>query len=430
MLSIMGRSTGQFCDQVSRRDVLRIGAMGLGGLTLADVLRSDALAGVSTKRRSIINIILPGGPSHMDTFDLKPTAPVEFRGSFRPIDTNVPGMQICEHMPKLAQHGDKLVIVRSVSDYSNEHTNRQADSGWPEASLRMMGGRPGLGAVVTKVHGPAAGCPLASVALSQSTSPGYLGPTFKDYQPDGEARANLRLRLDEQRLYTRKELLSSLDTFRRDADRSGTMAAADAFTQKAMDVVLSGAIADALDADKEPAKTSEAYQLNNNMGRSNRNFLVARRLVEAGVRVVSFTFGGWDTHGQNFDTLKRQLPQMDIGLSALIGDLKERGLLDDTLILISGEFGRTPRVNMNAGRDHWPAAGFAVLAGGGLRTGQVIGSTNHLGERPQDRPVRLQQVFSTIYRQMGIDVDSTQLIDSAGRPQYLVDHREVIQEMV
>lgn len=423
MLSIEGRSANRFCDQVSRRDVLRIGAMGLGGLTLADVLRSDALAGPSGKRRSIINICLPGGPTHMDTFDLKPMAPVEFRGNFRPIDTNVPGMQICELMPKLAQHGDKLVIVRSISDFSNEHTTKQADSGWPEASLRMMGGRPGLGAVVTKVHGPAAGCPLASVALSQFTSPGYLGPTFKDYQPDGEARANLRLRLEEARLYQRKELLSSLDNFRRDTDRSGTMAAADAFTQKAMDVVLSGAIADALDADKEPTKTRESYG-------SNRNFLVARRLVEAGVRVVSFTFGGWDTHSQNFDTMKRQLPQLDVGLSALLGDLKERGLLDDTLILISGEFGRTPRVNMNAGRDHWPAAGFAVLAGGGLRTGQVIGSTNHLGERPQDRPVRLQQVFATVYRQLGIDVDATQLIDSAGRPQYLVEHRETIHEMV
>ena len=429
MLTIYGERQG-FCDGISRRNFLRIGGLAVGGLTLPDLLRAESAAGLQATGKSIINIYLPGGPTHMDTFDLKPQAPIEFRGSFRPIDTNVPGMQICEHMPKLAQLGDKLVLVRSVSDFKNEHSPRQSDSGWSETSLRMMGGRPGLGPVVTKLHGPSAGCPLASVALSQFTSPGYLGASFKDYQPDGEARANLRLRLDESRLYQRKELLAGLDRFRRDADQSGTMAAADVFTQKAMDVVLSGTIADALDVEKENEKTRETYGLGRSGRQDTRNFLVARRLVEAGVRVVSFTFGGWDTHGQNFDTLKRQLPTMDLGLSALIRDLDERGLLDSTMILISGEFGRTPRVNNGAGRDHWPAAGFAVLAGGGLKTGQVIGSTNHLGERPQDRPVSFQQVFAAIYRQLGIDVDSAQLTDSAGRPQYLVENREPIAELV
>lgn len=429
MLTVFGRQSGAFCDRVARRSFLKIGALATCGLTLADLLRADALAGPNGKRRSIINIYLPGGPSHMDTFDLKPEAPAEFRGDFRPIDTNVPGMQISEHLPQMATLADKLVIVRSVMDFANEHSSRQSDSGWSEQSLRAMGGRPGLGAVVAKVHGPAEGCPLASIALSQFTSPGYLGATFKDYQPDGAARANLRLQLPQERIYQRQGLLSELDRFRRDADRSGTMAAADAFTQKAVDVVTSGLIADALDTDKESAEVKAQYRLNDNRGGANRNFLTARKLVEAGVRVVSFSWGGWDTHGENFKSLKNQLPALDAGVSALMRDLDSRGLLDDTLILISGEFGRTPRINNGAGRDHWPAAGFVVLGGGGLRTGQVIGSTNRLGERPQDRPVHLQQVFATIYRQLGIDVAKSQFIDSAGRPQYIVDHRETIGEL-
>jgi uncharacterized protein (DUF1501 family) len=166
------------------------------------------------------------------------------------------------------------------------------------------------------------------------------------------------------------------------------------------------------------------------MGSANRNFVLARRLVESGVRVVSLSWGGWDTHADNFGTMRRQLPQLDTALSALITDLDQRGLLQDTMIMLSGEFGRTPRVNMGAGRDHWPAAGFAVLAGGGLRTGQVIGSTNRLGERPQDRPVSLQQVFATVYKNMGIPVETAQLFDPAGRPQYLLENREVIGELI
>lgn len=442
MLTIHGTTTDSFCDGLNRRNFLRVGALATGGLTLANLLQWEAQAATNSKSgsvsngrtKSIINIYLPGGPTHMDTFDLKPEAPVEFRGQFTPIATNVPGMEICELMPKLAKLGDKLVLVRSVRDFSNEHSSRQSDSGWSERDLRMFGGRPGMGAVVSKLLGPASGRPLASVALSGFTSPGYLGAALKDYQPDGAGRESLRLRnsLDENRLADRKSLLSSLDTMRRESDRSGTMTAMDTFTQRAVDVVTSGSVADALDVEKEDRRTREmyGYDPNGRMGNQNRNFILARRLVEAGVRVVSLSWGGWDTHGDNFGAMRRQLPSLDYGLSGLITDLEQRGLLNDTMIMLSGEFGRTPRVNQGAGRDHWPAAGFAVLAGGGLRTGQVIGSTNRLGERPQDRPVHLQQVFATVYKQMGINVESAQLIDPAGRPQYLVEHREVISELI
>jgi hypothetical protein len=431
MLSIIGQPTRSFCDHVSRRDVIKLGAMGMGGLTLADLLRAESQAGSTSKRRSIINICLPGGPSHLDMFDLKPDAPQEIRGEFRPIATNVSGMEICELFPKLAGMADKFAVVRSISDFSAEHTTKQADSGWPEKSLRNLGGRPGIGAIVSKVHGPRPDCPLTSISMGGHTSPGYLGQVFKDYQPDGTGRENLQMRMSEERLNSRVELLASLDHFGRQADTSGSMKALDSFSRKAVDLVTSGKIANALDVDKEDPKVQAMYA--GATGRRNNGrspFLTARRLVEAGVRVVSFTFAGWDTHSGNFTSLRQSLPAMDIGLSALMTDLEQRGLLDDTIIMMSGEFGRTPRVNMTAGRDHWPAAGFLFVAGGGLKGGQMIGSTNRYGERPLDRPVKLQEVYSTVFHQLGIDVGTTQLIDPAGRPQYLFDHRELLQELI
>jgi uncharacterized protein (DUF1501 family) len=430
------RSSRRFCDGVSRRGFLTAGAWAAGGLTLADLLRADAHAataspvGGSRRPKSLINICLPGGPSHIDMFDLKPEAPSEVRGEFNPIDTVVPGFQICEHMPELAKIADKISVVRSIADASNEHTTNQADSGWPEKSLRAMGGRPGVGAVMSKLAGRVGDCPVASVALNGHTSPGFLGQALKDFQPGTAARNTLKLNMPEDRLYDRKELLGSLDRFRREADISGAMNAMDRFTQDAIDVVTSPAFSDALDISKEPESGRKRYYANEEMRNSNQSLLTARRLVEAGVRVVSLTWGGWDTHSDNFKSLKRSLPRLSVGLSALIYDLQERGMLEDTIIMMSGEFGRTPRINSGAGRDHWPAASFVFLAGGGMRHGQAIGSTDRLGAKPEQRPLHLQQVFATVYRHLGIDVDVAQLIDPAGRPQYIVDHREPISELL
>jgi len=426
------RNSRRFCDGISRRGFLAAGAWAAGGLTLADLLRADAAspAGSSRRPKSLINICLPGGPSHIDTFDLKPDAPSEVRGEFNPIDTVVPGFQICEHMPELAQIADKISVVRSISDASNEHTTTQADSGWPQKSLAAMGGRPGVGAVMSKLAGRFGDCPVASVALSGHTSPGFLGQALKDFQPGTAARNSLKLNISEDRLNDRKELLGSLDRFRREADVSGSMRAMDRFTQDAIDVVTSPAFSDALDIAKEPESGRKRYYTSEEMRSSNQSFLTARRLVEAGVRVVSFTWGGWDTHADNFKSLKRQLPRLSVGLSALIYDLQERGMLEDTVIMMSGEFGRTPRINSGAGRDHWSAASFVFLAGGGMRHGQAIGTTDRLGNKPEQRPIHLQQVFATVYRSLGIDVDVAQLIDPAGRPQYIVDHREPIRELL
>jgi hypothetical protein len=433
MLTFFG-SKQRFCDGFSRRNFLKVGALASGGLTLADLFRLEAQAGASSRPlKSIINIYLPGGPPHMDMFDLKPEAPAEFRGEFRPIATNVPGIEICELMPNLARLADKYAIIRSVTGLRDEHSPRQSDSGWSENDLRSIGGHPGIGPVMSRVYGTVNGTAPTSVALSGFTEHGFLPQVYRDFRPDGEGRNNLRLNnnMSAQRLTDRKSLLDGLDRIRRDRDQKGAMTALDSFNERAMTVITSGTMAEALDSRKEDPRVVDRYSFERQGSYGgNRNFLLARRLVEAGVRVVSLSWGGWDTHGQNFQSMRQQLPALDVGLSAMIEDLDARGLLADTMIMMSGEFGRTPRINGGAGRDHWAPASFFFLGGGGLRTGQVIGSTNRLGERPHDRPVHLQQIFATVYQNLGIDVESTTLADPNGRPQYLLDHREAIKELI
>lgn len=445
MLTIFG-DRQDFCDGLSRRNFLKIGGLALGGLTLPQLLRAESLAGARATGKSVINIYLPGGPTHMDIFDLKPDAPKEFRGEFNPIRTNADGVEICELMPDLAKVADKFTIVRSITDMANEHSATQSDSGWSTSSLRQIGGRPGLGSVMSKVCGPAQvtphGTAPTAIDLTNWTAAGFLGPLHQAYRPDGTGRSNLKLNnsVSLERLNDRRALLGDLDRLRRDADSHHMMEAIDSFTERAVGIITSGELAKALDVTQEDPRVAERYNLSsaggggNGRRRGNRsnteNFLIARRLVEAGVRCVSLSWGGWDTHGDNFNSMKNQLPRLDRGLSALIEDLDTRGMLDNTIIMMSGEFGRTPRINSGAGRDHWPQAAFFFLAGGGMRHGQVIGSTNRLGEVPKDRPVRLQNVFQTVYHQLGIDTNAITLTDPNGRPQYLLDHREPLLELV
>ncbi len=406
----------------------------MGGLMLPDLLRAEATAAAKASGRSIINIFLRGGPTHMDTFDLKPNAPQEYRGEFKPIATTSPGLEICELMPRLASIGDKFSIVRSITDMNNEHTNVQSDTGWSVRSLPSVGGRPSIGSVMSKLYGPAQNTPKGTaptfVDMSNATKPGFLGQVHAAYRPDGTGRANLELNrsISLGRLDDRKSLLSGLDRLRRDIDGSGMMNAMDSFTDRAVGIITSGEIAKALDIRNEDPRLVASYGINQR--RDNERFLLARRLVESGVRCVSFSWGSWDTHGNNFNSMRTQLPPLTGALTALIEDLDARGRLDDTIIMMSGEFGRTPRINAGGGRDHWPRSAFFFLAGGGMKHGQAIGSTNRLGEVPKDRPVRLQNVFSTVYKQLGIDVNSVTLSDPNGRPQYLVDHRDVISELV
>lgn len=433
MLTILDRNHG-YCDGVSRRSFLRIGSAGIAGLSLVDLLRADAAAGPQAPRRSVINIYLGGGPTHMDTFDLKPNAPKEFRGEFQPIATKVSGMEICELMPLLASQADRFALIRSITGLRDEHSPRQSDSGYSERDLNNLGGRPGLGAVLSKVFGPSQETPRGTapttVDLSGWTSPGFLGQVHAAYRPDGAARSNLTLTggMTGERFLERRRLLAEFDRFRREVDARQMMTAMDSFADRAVGIVTSGEIYKALDLEQEPKETQERYAVRRDG--ENRNFILARRLIEAGVRSVSLAVNGWDTHGDNFNAMRRKLPALDAALSSLIEDLANSGRLEETVILMSGEFGRTPRINGGAGRDHWPYASFFFVAGGGLRTGQVIGSTNRLGERPEERPVHIQQVFATIYAHLGVDPDTVRLIDPNGRPQYLAEHRERIHELL
>ena len=423
MLEIRCGEAQRYCDRVSRRSMLKIGALTLGGVTLPQLLRAEQAAGIGSSHKAIINIHLNGGPSHQDMFDLKPNAPREFRGEFNPISTNVSGIEICEHMPRLATMADKYAIIRSVVGMYDDHSNYHTQTGYGRNDLRNIGGRPSIGSVVMKLLGPTPSGAPPYIAYNQAPI-GYLGPIAKAYQPQG---GDLRLvgGMDATRLETRTNLLSSLDLIRREVDGSGQMKALDSFTQRAVRVVTSGSVADALDLNKEDPKVRERY------GRDDgRMFLTARRLVEAGVRVVTFDWGGWDTHGDNFNQLRRQLPKLDVARGALISDLHERGMDKDVTIAVWGEFGRTPRVNNSAGRDHWSRVAMCFLAGGGMRLGQVIGSTSRDAGEAKDRPVHLQEIFATLYHNLGINVEKTQLIDPAGRPQYLVDLRKPIEELV
>ncbi|RPI90691.1 MAG: DUF1501 domain-containing protein [Planctomycetaceae bacterium] len=423
------------CDGVSRRSFLTVGAMGLGGLTLADLLRADEISrhDAAWSRKSIINVFLSGGPSHMDTFDPKPAAPKEFRGEFKAIDTRVPGVQICEHLPQLADRMDRLAIVRSLTGLYEEHSAHQTETGWSEQSLRSSGGRPSFGSVVARMQGANNGTAPTFVDLTGHTRYGFLGPVYGAFRPDGEGRANLSLAggVTVGRLDDRTKLLGGLDRLKRDVDAVGSMKAMDAFAERAVSVITSGAVARALDLNREDPRIRQRYLGNGAQPhRENDRFLLARRLISAGVRCVSLSWGGWDTHGDNFGHLRRQLPPFDAGLATLLDDLDAHEILNDTIVIVWGEFGRTPRVNGGAGRDHWPRAASVLLYGGGLQLGQVIGATNRLGEQPTDRPVHLQEIFATLYQHMGIDPRYTTLVDNNGRPQYLVDHNAIVRELV
>ena len=424
MLTIFSGNSDQYCDGVSRRNFLKLGALGLGSLSMADLLRAEAAAGIGSSNKAIINIHLSGGPSHQDMFDLKPEAPVEYRGEFNPIKTNVSGFDICEHFPQLATMAERFVAIRSLVGMFNDHSNFHTHSGFGRREMQSVGGAPSLGSVAAKLLGPS-GSGAPPFISYNGGEPGYLGPVYKPYRPSG---SDLKLNgsLTSERLEGRTNLLSSLDRIRRDTDRKGQMEAYDSYTQRAVDVVTSGNVADALDTNKEDPKVAARY------GKDGRNFLLARRLVEAGVRAVTFNWGSWDTHGQNFVKLKSQLPKLDVAMSALLDDLKNRGLDKDVTVVMWGEFGRTPRVNKGAGRDHWPQLATCFLAGGGMRTGQAIGTSTKYAETAKDRPVHLQEVFATLYHNMGIDVASTTLTDTNGRPQFLIKsgYRKPIQELV
>jgi hypothetical protein len=445
MLTILGRGQ-KYCDGVSRRSFLRIGALGIGAgaLSLADLHRLEAASGKTSRSKAVINVFLGGGPPHQDLFDLKLEAPAEIRGEFSPIATKLPGFQICEVLPQLAKIMDRCAVIRSVVGATDRHDAFQCMTGWLVKDLAALGGRPSLGSATAKLLGPTDPSVPPFVGLAQPTKeirwsdagkPGFLGPAYSAFKPDGEGRENMVLRgLTLEQLQDRRKLLGSLDTLQRQA--AGQLQAMDRFTAGAFDVLTSSRLADALDLSKEDPRVRERYGTGQPYNYQfdgaptvNEHLLLARRLVEAGVRVVTLSYGRWDSHSKNFDLVRDHGAKLDQCLSALIKDLAERGMLDDVTVIAWGEFGRTPRINKNAGRDHWPNVSCALLAGGGMKVGQVIGATNRLGEEATERPVHFQEILATLYRNLGIDTATARLIDPAGRPQYLVE-QPPIRELV
>jgi hypothetical protein len=446
MLTIWGKKRKPLCDGLTRRDFLRVGALGVGGLTLADLLRNRARGAEAARssNRAVIMIYLCGAPSHQDTYDLKPDAPAEYRGEFRPIRTNVPGIDVCELMPLQARIADKLAIIRNLRALATDtHMPEELLSGFPfgpsggPASLRP-GVRPAFGSVVSRLL-PANGTNLPPyVTLDMAVMPhGYRRPLnlepaflglahqpFDPSTPGGLANLGLNDGMTLDRLGERRQLLSAFDGLRRDLEYSeGTFGGMDRFTTQAMEIVASPRVRDAFDVSREPEPIRSAY------GPLTR-FLQARRLVEAGVSVVTVLAPGyWDTHGNNFGTLRQLLPVLDRGIFALVSDLHQRGLDQDVAVVVWGEYGRTPRINGNAGRDHWPQAMFALVAGGGFRMGQVIGATTARAEHPVGGSYIPQNLLATLYREVFAIDPATTLPDHTGRPIYLLDERETIREL-
>lgn len=440
MLDLIGSSV-RTCDGISRRNFIRVGGLAVGGLTLAGTLRAENSSEAKpTRRKAVIQIWQAGGPSHIDMYDLKPHAPSEFRGEFKPVPTSVPGIEISEHLPLQAQIMDKLSIVRSAF-----HTN----AGHGMGSQWMLTGYqptievnnniyPATGAVVAKMRGANAESLPAYVNLPHSLGLGkaaYLGASFNPFSPDSDPNndgfnvRNLKLpgRVPLARLERRQGLMSKLDGIRRDIDARGDIVGLDQFYRDAMEMITNDRALRAFDIQKEDPKLRDQYG-RNDLGQS---ALLARRLVEAGVTYVTIQAGGgWDTHGDNFAQLKNNLlPKFDRAVAALVTDLHQRGLADDVLVMAFGEFGRTPRINGGAGRDHWPGAMSILYSGGGLKMGQAIGTTDARAEYPTSKPYTVGCVLSTMYHMLGIDHHHV-FYDEAKRPLPILNEGSPIPELV
>ena len=441
MLTIPGRSF-RLCDDLPRRSFLKIGGLAMGGLSLPQILRAEQESG-QRGHKSVIMIFLSGGPPHQDMFDLKTEAPVEYRGEFKPIQTSVPGINICEHLPRIASRMDDFVPIRSLVGSEGRHAASQCLTGHRLVN-QPAGGWPSLGSAVSKLAGPVNSATPAFVSLvpKMRTSTwgdpgqaGFAGMAHAPFAPNASGTTDLTLNgMSLEKLANRRALMANLDQLRSQVDSSDALDGMDTYYRQAFDILTTGKLAEALDIENEDPALRDRYGRGNNAlagygdagPLNNDYFLVARRLIEAGVRVVTLAYGRWDWHGQphgtNFDNARDHLPRFDQGLTALLDDLKQRGMDKNTSVVVWGEFGRTPRINNRGGRDHWPRVGCALLAGGGMRTGQVIGATNKLGEHATKRPVHFQEIFATLYHNLGFDVNHLTLPDLTGRPQYLVDH--------
>ncbi|MBC8353390.1 MAG: DUF1501 domain-containing protein [Planctomycetes bacterium] len=418
----------QFCDGIQRRDVLRLGAAGLFGMgvSLPQIMAQRAQAaeaGVPAKDVSLIIVFLQGGLSTIDTWDMKPNAPAEFRGEFNPISTNVPEIQLCEHLPQLSKQADKFSLVRSFGHGNSGHgpadhymlTGYLPTAGF-NGGLKPNNQRPAHGANIARQQGPRGSVPpyVCLPKMHNSGGSSYLGSSAAPFVVEADPSSPSfsvpdlapPLEISSNRLDNRRALLSRVNRFERAAevDANTNAKAMNTFQRKAFDLMTSSATKSAFDIAQEPDKLRDAYG-RHSLGQS---CLMARRLVEAGVRCVLIDHTNWDTHYNNFTVLKSDLlPHLDSAMPTMLQDLSDRGMLDSTLVLFTGEFGRTPRINKDAGRDHWGPSTAIAMAGGGIQGGMVLGASNERAEKPATEPKGPADLAATIYHSLGISPKTT-----------------------
>lgn len=427
------------CDGVSRRDVLRVGALAAGGFSLSNYL-SIAHAGqvqTNAKATSAIFINLPGGPSHMDTFDLKPDADDKVRGQFRPIKTNVPGVEFSEHLPKLAQCADKFAILRGVSHTLAAHALGQEyvnTGSRPLPSLEY----PGFGSVVSMERPGDHDVPDFVAVPNINQRPGFLGVQYAPLNTNATPQAGqpfsvrgikLSNGMTVDQVRRRQDLLSSLDQRLASIEKSSSLLQGlDRFSEQAYSMITSTRTRQAFDISKESDNITKMFDDQS----FSQSCMLATRLVESGVRFVGLTLGGWDTHTDNWTRLKeRQLPQLDAGLSGLLNSLAAKGLLESTAVFVTGEFGRTPKINTRSaegGRDHYPRCMFMLMAGGGVRGGQVIGESDDTASAPRHEAITPDDVAASFYYNLGID-PTKEYHTETGRPITLVRDGNVIKQL-
>jgi hypothetical protein len=407
-------------------------------------LRRESRGAASGRQKSIIYVVLGGGPSHIDMYDLKPQAPLEYRGPFRPIATRLPGVQICEHMPLQAQVMDQMTLLRGIRSVENDHFLSEVYTGLP----RGAGRRPAFGSVVSRLARSNSALP-AYVSLDEPTTdqfefekPHYVGSGYAPFRPFGDSLADMTPVKSLERLHSRRQLLAAFDDVQRNLDHFDAQRGLDHFQTQAFEIMTSPQVREAFDVSQEPAGTLERYGKGKYPHQTvktifydwdAKSFVRARRLVEAGARVVTLRVGSWDHHSgptsDIFHGLRHQLPLLDQSLHALVTDLRDRGLEKDVLVVVLGEFGRTPKISpLGPGREHWADAGCALLYGGGLQMGQVLGETDTRAERSTTGKLNFQNIMATIYRVLGVELD-TKLPDFNGRPQHLLENREPIREL-
>jgi hypothetical protein len=434
MLNLMGFRSRTNCEGATRRDFLKVGALGLSSFMLPDLLRAraaHAANGHPAKNTSVVWLWLGGGPTHIETFDPKMSAPAEYRSVVGAVKTNVPGIELGGVFPKIATLADKMAFVRSFA-----HTNSGHGGGthwvmtgydYPPADNNMPQVKPGLGAILARVRGAnnaVTGIPTYTrMGGILGDGPAWLGSSYSPFDTAGNARNNLNLKVTLDRLADRRSLLKSFDSINRQIDRSGLMEGLDSFGGQAIDLVL-GRAREVFDITREDPRTRDRYGAG--LG---QQLLLARRLCEAGAGFVTLNFGGWDMHGQIAQNMNNLGPKVDHAVHAFVDDCCSRGLDQDILLVITGEFGRTPRINNGAGRDHWAPLSTLAVAGGGLKMGQVIGESSAKAEVPKSTPITPQDMMATIFHVLGLPQD-IQFHDTTGRPVSMIHSGKPIAELI